>query len=574
MECAKCGGKMRETAKFCPYCGAKAEIAPETEKISETLEKEEVPQEKSEIAAPESGNAEIAEETRETACPKEENHAEEVKEEAVQNIQKEETAEIAKETRKTPFANEEKTEISEKFNEKDGLYVISEQSAEMSEIGKETRNFPTEKRKFPVFGIIAAVLLIGISVTSVYFISEKAIPDLRYKNAEKLFLQADYDAAEEIFAELGNYAESSDYIIRCRYEKASELMANGQYPEAADAFTLLDGYENSDELVQECMLKIAENHMENGEFEAAMSVYTAAGKSELAETAAAERAEKYAAEGDYFAAYELAKKYCGSEISTEYFYLGAEKAQKDGDFKTAADSFYKLGDYKNSAELAEECTYEFYRAEYAKNGASEETTRGFYFLGNFRDSHDMYLQNAYEYGVKCFDEGNFAAAAAMFRNSAGYKDSGGQLYLARYELAKSLENDDPASAKSILSMLGNYRDSSSHKSTAARKVPESWYADGYTSVGNYCTTFFRRNDMLTVYCTAGTDAQSDPVSIVLTLTDESGNTASAEYENLRNSGSFSVNFPLSDTAKGKAEVSVARKDNGALLRSFEITVAE
>lgn len=322
------------------------------------------------------------------------------------------------------------------------------------------------------------------------------------------------------------------------------------------------------------MLKIAENYMENGEFEAAMSVYSAAGKSELAETAAEERAEKYAAEGDYFAAYELAEKYCKEELATEYFYLAAEKARKDGDFKTAADSFYRLGGYKNSAELAEECTYEFYRSEYAKNGASEETARGFYFLGNFRDSHDMYLQNAYEYGAKCFEEGDFAAAAAMFRNAAGYKDAGGQLYTARYELAKSLENDDPASARSIFAMLGNYRDSSSHKSTAAKKVPESWYADGYTSVGNYCTTAFRRNDMLTVYCTAGTDSSSGPISVVLTLTDESGNTASAEYENLRNSGSFSVNFPLSDTAKGKAEVSVSRKDNWAVLRNFEITVAE
>ncbi|MDE6595909.1 MAG: hypothetical protein K2K44_07865, partial [Oscillospiraceae bacterium] len=149
-----------------------------------------------------------------------------------------------------------------------------------------------------------------------------------------------------------------------------------------------------------------------------------------------------------------------------------------------------------------------------------------------------------------------------------------QLYLARYELAKSLENDAPASAKSIFSMLGNYRDSASHKSTAAKKVPESWYADGYTSVGDYCTTAFRRNDMLTVYCTAGTDSQSGPVSVVLTLTDASGNTASAEYENLRNSGSFSVSFPLNETAKGNAEISVARKDNGAVLRSFEITVAE
>lgn len=577
MECSKCGGKMRENAKFCPYCGAKVETAPEAEKISEAEEKKEIPKElrkKPEIAAAENGNAEFAEETRETVCPNGEKQTAETEEKAARNIQKTEVAEIVKETRKTPLANEKNTEISGKFNEKDGLYVVSGQSEEMSEIKRETGNTPKGKRKFPVFKMIAAVLLIGISAASVYFIYEKAIPDLRYKKAEKLFSQADYAAAEEIFAELENYAESSDYIIKCRYEKALELMANGKYPEAADAFTSLDGYGNSDQMVQECMLKIAEKHMENGEFEAAMSVYRAAGKSELAEAAAAERAEKYAAEGDYFAAYRLAEKYCGSEISTEYLYLGAEKARNDGDLKTAADNFYKLGDYKNSAELAEECTYEFYRSEYAKNGASEETARGFYFLGNFRDSRDMYLQNAYEYGVKCFEEGNFAASAAMFRNSTGYKDSGGQLYIARYELAKSLENNDPASAKSIFSMLGNYRDSASHKNAAAKKTSESWYADGYTSVGDYCTTFFRRNDMLTVYCTAGTDSQSDPVSLAVTLTDESGNEASAEYEELRNSGSFSVSFPLNDTARGKARVCVARKDSGALLRSFEITVAE
>lgn len=571
MKCANCGGEMRENAKFCPYCGEKAEIVPETE---EALEKKEVPQEKSETAAAETENTEFAEETQEKACHEAEIYDEEVLEEAAKNVPEKETEEIVKETRKTPDTKENNTEISRKFNEKDGLFVVSWQSAKTVEIKTETEKIPTEKRKFPVFKIIAALLLVGISVTSVYFISNKAIPSIRYKNAEKLFSRADYDAAEEIFAELGNYAQSSDYIIKCRYEKALELMANGQYPEAADAFTRLDGYGNSDQLVQDCMLKIAEKYMEDGEFESAMSVYKAAGKSELAETAAAERAEKYAADGDYFAAYELAEKYCGSEISTEYFYLGAEKARKDGDFKTAADSFYKLGSYKNSAELAEECTYEFYRSEYAKNGASEETTRGFYFLGNFRDSHDMYLQNAYEYGIKCFEDGNFASAAAMFRNAASYKDAGGQLYSARYELAESLEKDDPASAKSIFAMLGNYRDSASHKSAAAKKVPESWYADGYTSVGDYCTTVFRKNDMLTVYCTAGTDSQSGPVSVVLTLTDESGNTASAEYENLRNSGSFSVSFPLSDTAKGKAEVSVTRKDNGAALRNFEITVAE
>lgn len=567
MKCTKCGGEMRENAKFCPYCGKQAETPPETEK-------EEITQEKPETAAVKTGNAEIAEETRKTACTEEEKRSEKKTEDTSISIQKEENAEIVKETRKAPAANDKKTEISRQFNEKDGLFVVSGQSAEMSEKQIETGNFPIEKKKFPVFKVIAAVLIVGVSVTSAYFIHEKAIPSIRYKDAEKLFSQADYEAAEEIFLQLENYAESSEYIIRCRYEKASQLMADKRYPEAADAFTSLDGYGNSDKLVQECMLKIAENYMENGEFEAAMSTYRAAGKDELAKTAAEERAAKYAAEGDYFAAYELAEKYCGKELSTEYFYLGAEKARKNGDFKTAADSFYKLGNYKNSAELAEECTYEFYRGEYEKNGASEETARGFYFLGNFRDSHDLYLKNAYEYGEKRFEENDFASAAAMFRNAASYRDAGGRLYLARYELAKSLENDDPASAKSIFSMLGNYRDSASHKSTAAKKFPESWYADGYTSVGDYCTTTFRRNDTLTIYCTAGTDSRSGPISVLLTLTDGNGNAASAEYENLRNSGSFSVSFPLNGTAAGKAKVTVARKDSEAVLRSFEITVSD
>lgn len=574
MKCTKCGGEMREKAKFCPYCGEKHEQAPKENENKANAETEEIPCINERNPANEVGNTEIAEETRKEICSKEEAIAEGTVDHTSKDIHTKETAEIVKETRKSTDKYEKKTEISGKFNEKDGLYVISEQLPEVEKSDTEINISIFPKKKFPVFKTILALFLIAAVSLSAYFISDKMIPSIEYKNAENLFSQEDYDAAEKIFAKLGDYAQSSEYIIKCKYEKAFDLMESGLYPEAADAFTSLDGYENSDELIQECMLKIAEKYMENGEFEAAMSVYKAAGKSDIAENAAAERAEKFAKNEDYFAAAELAEKYCGSDISTEYFYLGADKARRDGDFKTAADSFYKLGDYKNSAALAEECTYEFYRSEYAKNGVSEETVRGFYFLGKFRDSYDLYLQNAYEYGTKCFEEENFATAAAMFRNASSYKDSGGQLYLTRYELAKSLENDDPASARSIFSMLGNYRDSASHKSTAAKKIPENWYADGYTSVGNYCTTVFKKDDTLTVYCTAGTDSKSGPVTMLLTLTDENGKTASAEYEDLRNSGSFSVTFPLKEISKGNASITVSRKDNGSELRRFDIVISD
>lgn len=555
---------MRDEAKFCPYCGTKAEIAlPEKEmpEISRETEENtpislETPAEKFEETTEKTELAEIVEETCETP---------ELKKEMTEI--KKETEEIKVEMTKT---SREMADISMQFDDKDGLFVISEEANDNIST-KKTKN--GRKSKFPIFAAVFAAIAVT-AVAAAYYVPNNIIPSLKYKNAEQLFLAADYDSAEAAFAELGNYGESADYIIKCRYGKASQLMTEGLYPEAADAFTRLDGYENSDELVKECMVKIAENYLENGELEAAMSTYTAAGKPELAEAAALKRAETLAGEGNYFEAAELAEKYCEKELSDEYFYLGAEKARAESDFKTAADAFYKLGDYKNSAALAEECTYGFYSSEYAKNGASEETARGFYFLGNFRDSRQSFIMNSYEYGVKCLESGDYAAAAAMFSNAAGYRDAGGQLYIARYELGKSLEAESPASARSVFAMLGNYRDSAARKNAVSQNTADSWYADGFTSVESYRTTVFSSADTVTVYCTAGTDSPSPPITVTVSLEDGSGKISSADYENVRNSGSFSVNFPLNGVSAGTAKITVSRKSSGAVLREFEIYISE
>lgn len=560
MKCKKCGNDMRDEAKFCPYCGEKVEIIPadessqneKTEIIPEIGKNISVSEEKNEEKngnfAPEREAAEIAEETRETP------------------VQKEETVSAKKETEETKA---EIMEISGKFNQRDDLFFVSGNSENAGGVPVEA----VKKKKFPVFAVVFALIL-AVSVPAAYFIPTKIIPSIKYKNAEKLFSAADYEAAEAAFSELGNYSQSAGYIVKCRYEKAARLMADGLFPEAADAFTRLDGYEDSDELVRECMVKIAEKYLENGDLDAAMSTYTAAGMPDLAESAAAKRAEVLAGEENYFAAAEIAEKYCGKDVSDEYLYLGAEKARKDGDLKTAADTFYKLGNYKNSAALAEECTYGFYSAEYAEKGASEETARGFYFLGNFRNSKELFMQNAYEYGVKCLENSDYASAAAMFSNAAGYRDAAGQLFLARYGLGKSLESESPASARSIFAMLGNYMDSANRKKVVSQGVSESWYADGFTSVGDYRTAAFVRSDTVTVYCTAGTDSPSPPITVTVSLEDAAGSVFLAECENVRNSGSFSVNFPLEAVSAGTAKITVSKKDGGAVLREFVIYISE
>lgn len=561
MKCQKCGNDMRDEAKFCPYCGKKVEIISadessqneKTEIITEIGKNisvsEETLEEKNGNSVPEREAAEIAEETRETPVPKEETES-----------PKKETAEIKTEI----------MDISGKFSQHDDLFFVSGNSENADDVPDKT----VRKKKFPILALVFAVIL-AVSVPAAYFVPTKIIPSVKYKNAEKLFSAADYEAAEAAFAELENYSQSAAYIVKCRYEKAAKLMADGHFPEAADAFTRLDGYEDSDELVRECMVKIAEKYLENGDLDAAISTYTAAGMPELAESAATKRAEALADEENYFAAAEIAVKYCGKEISDEYFYLGAEKAQKDGDLKTAADTFYKLGNYKDSAVLAEECTYGFYSAEYAEKGASEETARGFYFLGDFRNSKELFKKTAYEYGEKCFESGDYAAASAMFANSVGYKDASGRLFLARYEMGKRLERESPASARSVFAMLGNYMDSANRKKVVSQGISESWYADGFTSAGDYRTFVFVRSDTVTVYCTAGTDSPSAPITVTVSLEDAAGSVSSAECENVRNSGSFSVNFSLEEASAGTAKITVSKKDGEAVqtvMREFVIYI--
>ena len=497
MRCGYCGKKMRDTAKFCPYCGKKN-----------------------------IGNG---------------------------------------------------SEFAGKFDSRDGLLVVKAQ--EIFSNGKPKRSRGNGRMQFrAAAAALAAVLLCA----GIYLAARFALPEIRYSNAEKLYAAGDHAAAEKLFSKLGSYKSSADYVRRCRYEIALAFMEDGLYPEAADAFTSLDSYADSNLLAAECMVKIADAYAEEGNLTAAASVYAAAGKPELARSAARRRAKSLAESGDYFSAAEVSEKYGDPEASREYRYTGASEARTNGDLKTAADNFRLLDGYRDSARLADKCAYSYYMSEYGKNGASEEIVRGFYFLEDYRDSRELFTKTAYEYGLKCSDDGNFYTAAAMFMNADSYESSQSRLYETRYALGGSLAESDPASARSVFALLSTYLDSSKKKKAASERLAEgenryadeSWYADGYTSTNGYYTDVFTKNDVLLVSCTAGTDTISPPVTLVLTFRDSTGNEVSADCENVRNSGSFSGSFSLSSAEAGDAEIVISRKDSGSVLRTIRITVKD
>ncbi len=477
--------------------------------------------------------------------------------------------------------NDAGSEFAEKFNVENELLVVKAQ-----EIFRGAKTPPSEKGgKFPVSAVVFAVCAVLVCA-GIFAAVKFIVPEVRYTNAEKLYTDGNYSEAEKAFSALNGYKDSGRYVLKCGYENALELMNDGLYPEAADAFTSLDGYADSDALAAECMVEIADEYAENGNLPAAASVYAAAGKPELIVPSAKRKAASLAENGNYFDAAAISARYDSAEQAAEYRYMGASAAKESGDFKTAADNFYILGDYKDSAALYEECAYGFYHAEYNEKGASEETVRGFYFLGNYRDSRDLFLKASYEYGKSCLENGDCFMAEAMFKNAAGYKNSAEMLYKARYALGDSLLEDDPASARSVFAFLSTYSDSARKKSSAAERLSEkeSWYADGFTAVdgvtgsdaakpsGVYYTSVFKKSDGLVIFCNAGTDTISAPVTLTLTLRDSTGNEVSADCENVRNSGSFSGSFTLSGFSAGKAEIIISRKDSGNILRTIEITI--
>ncbi|MBQ8787026.1 MAG: zinc-ribbon domain-containing protein [Oscillospiraceae bacterium] len=555
MYCSECGKELRDGAKFCSFCGTM---------VANDLKAEEMAADNEETITAAADIEEITD-------------VETVSESTI-------TEEIATEEKAVEDAsnNDEITEaasseFAEKFHEKDGLFVVKEQTSDISCVNAAAENELTEKVTLPWVKISAVIICFAVMVAAAYFIPNTVVPTIKYSNAQKLYESGDYQGAKTAFAALDGYKDSDDYILKCAYGEAEQLFSNKRYPEAADAFTALDGYSDSDARAMEAMLKIAENYIAVGEYDSAMSIYAAAGKADLAEQTALQKIEALAADRKYFEAAEIAENYCSEDVVTEYRYQGALAAKNAGDYKTAADNFYKLGGYSDSAELAKECTYSFYMTEYTQNGASEEIARGFYFLGDFNNSHDMFIEASYEYGLECAENGNYASAVAMFKNCGTHKSAMGELYKARYNLGKFLLDSDPASARSVFALLSTYSDSSSQKKIAASRLPdnhEDWYADGFTSAGSYYTTVFRKTDTLLVSCTAGTETISEPVTLTLTFRDSNGTEITADCENVRNSASFSGSFSLASSASGDAKIIIARKDNGTVLRTIVITVME
>lgn len=160
------------------------------------------------------------------------------------------------------------------------------------------------------------------------------------------------------------------------YEKAAALLDAGQYEQAIAAFEALDGYKDSRAQIQAAQEARAAAELETAaaaDYEKALSLLTA-GEYDAASAA-------FRALGEYRDSAQKAEDAITAKKDLEY--SQAEALLDAGDFDAAAAAFKKLGGYRDSAQRAED-------AKTAKKELAYSQAEAFLEAGEYRKALDAF----------------------------------------------------------------------------------------------------------------------------------------------------------------------------------------
>lgn len=219
----------------------------------------------------------------------------------------------------------------------------------------------TKKKAVKYCSIVAVIAI--ITVVCVTIAKEVIIPQRQYNKALELLDAKDYDGAEKVFTELGDYRDSVEQIEDIPYKQAEDLLNDGDYEEAAKAFRKLGDYADSESRVTEIYQLLYDQAvalLDAGDYEEAISILEHLSDYENVEDDLEKARYLYAIEledaGQYAEAFNIVSK-----ISDNY--LDAAKLKK----YIEANKDYENGDYENAASLYLECgSYEEASAKYTE----------------------------------------------------------------------------------------------------------------------------------------------------------------------------------------------------------------
>lgn len=184
--------------------------------------------------------------------------------------------------------------------------------------------------------IFAALLVIALVCVGGYCFYQYGMPYVRYISAVTDMNNSNYDNAIAQFQKMSGYLDSDELMKKSIYGKATRIYNSGNLVEAAELYKSIDGYSDSGEKYQEAIRSAAENAEKEGDVFKAADLYSRLGNYAL----------------DEFDS-------CRKKI-----YDDADKLLDRKKYDEAYESFIYLGDFKESADKANECMYHMAKQSY------------------------------------------------------------------------------------------------------------------------------------------------------------------------------------------------------------------
>ncbi len=187
-----------------------------------------------------------------------------------------------------------------------------------------SQGYTSTQPKPKVFKKLILGLVVAIAITSTAYMTYNnvIIPGNKYKEAQLLYENTNFEEARNIFLSLGDYKDSIEQAKEMSYLLALNAMDEGDYQSAYIKLSDIRGYKDSEELYYESRYAYATKLLKKGDYEEAI--------------------EEFASCGDYSDS--------ESKVDEGYYLLGIELSNT-GDFIEAIQNFENSKGYADSAEI-------------------------------------------------------------------------------------------------------------------------------------------------------------------------------------------------------------------------------
>ena len=330
--------------------------------------------------------------------------------------------------------------------------------------------------------------------------------EARYNRAQKLLGEGKYFEATSLLDGMPTYEDASRLSM---YAKALALAENGDYGNAITTFRALGDFKDSSLMITYYTGRQYEENAGNPNWS---TLITAAeyydmvhyfmdsrSRAENCRKTVYEEAVRLAGNGEYGQSAEMLgalKNYSDSPDLKRYY--TAFRLEQENRYKDAAAAFAELGDYRDSAEQAEQVLQRgFEKADILERAGNREEAlaifndlgdygeaferAGKYFYdlgltkregkdwygaiqafesaGAYGDAAEQILETQYQQALYKREQQNWNEAVKLFKDIPEYKDSAMQADETRYQQADALEaKGDQEGAYDLFISLGRYRD--------------------------------------------------------------------------------------------------------------------